>query len=251
MKPQLSLLLPSKGETGALWDTMQKLHELLTREAIAHEFVVVNDVRVPDQGGTGSKMKEFAAQGMEIQYIERLPPAAGYGSAVKEGLEKFSAPAVMMLMADGSEVPAEVVHFYRKFAEGYDCVFGDRFRSGGGLVGYERRKLVWNRLANWFLCAIFLFPYRDFTNAAKLYSRKAIDGMQPIFSDHFNITIELPLKAFIRGYKIAIIPNTWRADAPKESNLRLSAMGKKYLYTAMVLFRERWFMAYDKLGGKK
>lgn len=178
---------------------------------------------------------------MRIQYFERLPPAGGFGSAVKLGLEKFSAPAVMILMADGSEDPLDVIRFYRKFQEGFDCVFGDRFSAGGKIEGYSGTKLIWNRLANWFLSAVFFLPYRDFTNASKLYSRKAIDGFQPIFSEHFNITVELPLKAFIRGYKVAVLSNSWRADAPRESNLRLSAMAKRYLHTAFLLFRERWF----------
>lgn len=244
--PQFSLLLPSKSETKALWDTMTRLHQTLSQAGITHEFVVVNDVKVPDEGGTGTKMREFQQQGMDIQYIERLPPAAGFGAAVKVGLAAFRAPAVMILMSDGSEVPEDVVRFFRKFEEGYDCVFGDRFREGGGLIGYERTKLIWNRLANLFLRTIFLYRYRDFTNAAKLYSRTAIDGIQPIFSNHFNITIELPLKAFIRDFRVAVIPNTWKAEEPKVSQLRLRVMAKMYLYTALTLLQERWFMRYHQ-----
>ncbi|MGE3261190.1 MAG: glycosyltransferase family 2 protein [Bacteriovoracia bacterium] len=240
MKPELSLFLPSKGETRELWQTIRRLHDLLGQEKITHEFVVVNDVKVPDEGGTASMLRQFAGEGMQIQYIERLPPEGGFGSAVKLGLEKFSAPAVMILMSDGSEDPQDVVRFFRKFQEGYDCVFGNRFTAGGKIEGYSGTKLIWNRLANYFLSLVFFLPYRDFTNASKLYSRRAIDGFGPIFSEHFNITIELPLKAFLRGYKVAVLPNTWRADAPRESNLRLSAMGRRYLHTALLLLRERW-----------
>jgi dolichol-phosphate mannosyltransferase len=116
--------------------------------------------------------------------------------------------------------------------------------------GYSRRKLFWNRLANWFLSLLFGLRYRDFTNASKLYSRGAIDGFQPIFSEHFNITIELPLKAFLRGYKVAIVPNVWRSAGNESSNLRLGAQGKRYLHTALVLFCERWrlpFCSREKL----
>lgn len=60
MTPNLSLFLPSKGETEDLWRTVEGIHAALTGEGISHEFVVVNDVVRADQGGTASKMAEFA-----------------------------------------------------------------------------------------------------------------------------------------------------------------------------------------------
>jgi dolichol-phosphate mannosyltransferase len=112
MSPMLSILLPSKEETDLLWATMEKLHKKLSAGEITHEFVVVNDVREAGQGGTAKKMQEFSGRGMNIQYVERLPPVTGFGSAIREGLTKFRAPAVMVLMSDGCEDPADVVRFY-------------------------------------------------------------------------------------------------------------------------------------------
>lgn len=245
MNPMLSLLIPSKGETEGLWKTVDRLHAHLEKEGITHEFVIVNDVKTADEGGTGSHLLGL---GIPLLYCERLPPLGGFGSAIRLGLEKFRAPAVMIVMADGSEDPADVVRFYRRFEQGADCVFGDRFAPGGKIEGYPPAKMRWNRAANLFLRLLFGIPYRDFTNASKLYSRKAIDGMRPIFSEHFNVTIELPIKAFLRGYNVAVLPNSWRATDLRPSHLRLGTQAKRYLQTALALLLERWFGKAGRVG---
>ena len=88
-------------------------------------------------------------------------------------------------------------------------MFGSRFVRGGTVVDYPLHKLCINRLANWFIKVLFRLRYNDTTNAFKLYRREVIEGVQPILSHHFNLTVELPLKAIVRGFSYAIIPNRW------------------------------------------
>ena len=82
-------------------------------------------------------------------------------------------------MADGSDSPDDLVAFYRKLQEGYDCVFGSRFMRGARVVDYPWPKLVMNRLANFFIRVLFWSGYNDITNAFKLYRRSVIAGLQP------------------------------------------------------------------------
>ena len=56
--------------------------------------------------------------------------------------------------------------------------------------------------------------YDDTTNAFKLYRREVIDGVSPLLSHHFNLTVELPLKAMVRGYSHVVVPNSWTNRAP-------------------------------------
>jgi hypothetical protein len=72
-------------------------------------------------------------------------------SALRCGLADFQGDVVATFMADGSDAPADLVAFYRKLQEGYDCVFGSRFSRGGRVVDYPRLKLVLNRLGNRFI----------------------------------------------------------------------------------------------------
>ena len=247
---QLSILIPARKEGEALFRTVTRLHSALSGAGIRHEFVLVNDADAPGDAASQGRVKELEGQGLVIQYVERLPPNHGFGTAVEAGLRAFRGEAVVTIMADGSENPQDVIKFFRKFSEGFDCVFGDRFGRGGALVGYSRKKYFFNRFANIFLAMLFRIRYRDFTNGFKLYSRRAIDGFAPIFSRHFNITIELPIKAFVRGYSVAILPNSWTAVGERDSYLRIGKMGRRYLFTALVLFLESR-LAADDYGGKK
>ena len=69
--------------------------------------------------------------------------------------------------------------------------------------------------------SLFLLRYNDVTNAFKLYRRSAIAGIQPLLSQHFNLTVELPLKCIIRGHKYAVLPNSWKNRKQGVSKLRI------------------------------
>ena len=57
-----------------------------------------------------------------------------------------------------------------------------------------------NRIVNWGIRLLFRHGYNDTTNAFKAYRREVIENAQPFLSHHFNLTVELPLKAVVRGY---------------------------------------------------
>ena len=72
--------------------------------------------------------------------------------------------------------------------------------AGGGVIDYPKIKLVLNRLANLFIRTLFRISLNDTTNAFKAYRKQVIDGCRPFISPHFNLTVEIPLKAIVRGY---------------------------------------------------
>lgn len=86
------------------------------------------------------------------------------------------------MMADESDDARDVVRYWRKLEEGWDCVFGSRFMKGGGVIDYPRVKLFLNRLANWFVKVLFRIRLNDTTNAFKAYRREVIEGCLPILA---------------------------------------------------------------------
>ena len=100
-------------------------------------------------------------------------------------------------------------------------------------------KLVINRIANWFIQLIFRMPYNDTTNAFKIYRREVIEGIQPILSQHFNLTVELPLKAIVRGYSYSVIPMRWYNRTTGVSKLKLKEMGSRYLFIVLYIWLEK------------
>src|SRR5690606_7500105 len=136
----------------------------------------------------------------ELKIVHNAAPN-GFGFAVQAGLNQFTGDAVAIFMADASDSPVDLVKFFREMEEsGKDCVFGSRFVSEGKTVDYPVLKLLLNRVANLFIQVVFGLRYNDVTNAFKLYRRQVIDGTRPFLSHHFNLTVELPLKAIVRGY---------------------------------------------------
>ena len=122
-------------------------------------------------------------------------------------------------MADGSDDPRDVVLYYRVLEAGYDCAFGSRFMPGAVVRDYPRLKLIVNRIVNHGIRLLFRHGYNDTTNAFKAYRREVIEHVQPLLSHHFNLTVELPLKAVTRGFSYAIVPTSWTNRAAGESKL--------------------------------
>ena len=167
------------------------------------------------------------------------PRAGGFGHAVIAGLEVFSGDAVAIVMADASDDPQDLVTYYRTLAQGYDCVFGSRFVPGAKVLDYPWHKLLLNRLANGFIRLLFGLRLNDTTNAFKCYRRDVIAGCSPLLSKHFNLTVELPLKAIVRGYSYAVVPIHWYNRTTGVSKLKIKEMGSRYLFIVLYVWLEK------------
>jgi dolichol-phosphate mannosyltransferase len=141
-------------------------------------------------------------------------------------------------MGDGSDDPGDLLRYFDLIDEGYDCAFGSRFVRGGQVRGYPRVKLLVNRAVNRFIRWLFRHGYDDTTNAFKAYRREVIESAQPLLSKHFNLTVELPLKAVVRGFSYGIVPISWTNRTAGESKLGLREMGSRYLYIVLLVFLE-------------
>jgi dolichol-phosphate mannosyltransferase len=145
---------------------------------------------------------------------------------------------VAVVMADGSDSPSDLVTYVRLLEEGYDCAFGSRFVRGAKVHAYPRLKLVLNRLSNLVIRILFRHGYNDTTNAFKAYRREVIETVQPLLSNHFNLTVELPLKAIVRGHSYAVCPISWTNRREGVSKLSLQEMGSRYLFIVLYVWLE-------------
>ncbi len=98
---------------------------------------------------------------------------------------------------------------------------------------------------NNFIRLAFGFRYNDVTNAFKLYRRHVILGVKPFLSPHFNLTVEIPLKAIVRGYSYCVAPNDWINRATGESKLKIKEMGSRYLFIILYCLIEKWLSRGD------
>jgi dolichol-phosphate mannosyltransferase len=169
----------------------------------------------------------------------------GFGYAVRKGLDNFSGDCVAVMMADLSDSPEDLIAYYKKLLEGYDCVFGSRWSKGGKVYDYPRHKLFLNRAVNNMVRLLFGIRYNDCTNAFKMYRKETIQGIQPLLSPHFNLTLEMPLKAIVRGYTYAVLPNSWTNRKFGVSKLKIREMGSRYFFILLYCLIEKFFARGD------
>ena len=231
---KLSVVIPAHNEEGSIAETIRAFTRVLDREEVQHEFVIVDDASTD---GTATAVAELAEVDERVRYL-RSPYRNGFGFAVRAGLEVFTGDAVAIVMADLSDDPEDLVAYHRLLEAGYDCAFGSRFMVGSRVDNYPRVKLVVNRLVNTGIRALFGHSYDDTTNAFKAYRREVIESVQPLLSHHFNLTVEIPLKAVVRGHSYAIVPIRWRNRKTGESELKLQEMGSRYLFIILLVFLE-------------
>lgn len=225
---RFSIIMPAYNEEGVIEDTVTALCTALDAEAIGYELIIVNDA---SGDRTGEICAALAARHPAIRPIDN-PGPNGYGYAIRKGLEIWTGDAMVVVTSDGADAPADVIAYFRKIEEGYDCAFGARFGAGSTVTGYPPVKRVINRVANRFLGWITgSGGYRDFTNGFKCYRREVIEEMAPLVSGQFNITIEMSLKAVLAGHRYAVVPNDWRQRDAGQSSFRVMRLFKPYAAT--------------------
>jgi dolichol-phosphate mannosyltransferase len=237
----LSVIIPARDEEGCIVSTVEHLHVELRLRNVPHEIVVVDD---GSSDGTWKALEE-ARERIPTLVPVHNPGLKGFGRAIVCGLDQSKGDAVVVMMADESDDCRDVVTYWKTLNEGYDCVFGSRFVKGGGTIDYPYLKLKVNRLANFFLRVLFRIHLNDTTNAFKAYRRTVIDGCRPFLSPHFNLTIEIPLKAIVRGYSWKVVPITWRNRRSGVAKLKIKEMGSRYLFICLYVWLEKYFSRGD------
>lgn len=237
----LSIVIPARNEEGCIASTIKHLHLELELQQVPHEIVVVDD-HSTDQTRALVEALEKENPHVRLAANEGEP---GFGRAITWGLNAMRGDAAVIMMADESDDCRDVVRYWQKLNEGWDCVFGSRFMKGGGVIDYPGVKLWVNRLANRFLRMLFRIKLNDTTNAFKAYRRTVIEGCRPLIAPHFNLTVELPLKAIVRGYAWTVIPITWRNRRTGEAKLKIREMGSRYLFICLYIWLEKYFSRGD------
>ncbi len=237
----IAVVIPARNEAGNIGRTLDRVRDRLRREGLPHQIIVVDD---GSTDGTVDEVRSRAADDPAVRLVRNEAPH-GFGYAVRKGLDSFDADAVAIMMADGSDDPDDLVRYYYVLRDKAECAFGSRFTRGSRVEHYPRFKLLINRAANLFIRTLFGLRYNDVTNAFKGYRANVIAGCRPLVSPHFNLTVELPLKAVVRGYSYEVVPISWRQRDLGASSLHLREMGSRYLFIVLYIWLEKMLTKGD------
>jgi len=248
-KPLLSVCIPARNEEQNIGRSIDTVHAELAAAGVPHEFVIAND---NSSDGTERVVREKMEQGVPVRLINRRPPG-GFGRAIRSCLDHFRGEIVVVVMADLSDDPKDIVRYYEKINEGYDAVFGSRFLKGSVVKDYPRLKLIANRLGNKLIQLLFWTRHNDMTNAFKAYRADAIRSLMPLYASHFNLTIEISLGLLIRGFRVASLPINWYGRTHGLAKFNIRTLGRRYFATIMKAWAERRFLHDDLMAehGKK
>jgi len=240
---KLSVIIPARNEAVNLQECISEICNELTHHSIDFEILVIDDGSTDN---TGDAIKVINQSVGSVECI-RNEGENGFGRAVRLGLENFTGDAVAIMMADLSDSPKDLITYWRSIQDGNDCVFGSRFIRGGKVCNYPFVKLIANRVVNTMIRFGFNIQCNDITNAFKMYRREVIEGCRPFISPHFNLTVEIPLKAIVRGYSWKVVPISWKNRTKGVAKLKLREMGSRYFFIVAYVWLEKYFSLGDYL----
>jgi len=234
----LSIVIPTFEEELSVKDTLVEIYEFLDKTNINFEILVVDD---NSNDNTQQVVKQLTSIYGKIVFLLN-DKQKGFGNSILKGITESRGTHVAIMMADKSDSVQDLLSYYMLMESDsdLDCVFGSRWMVNGP-EEYPILKRLINRLGNKVISFLFSTNYNDFTNSFKLYKRKSIEEVSPILSNHFSITLELPLKMIVRGFKYKVVPNTWKNREHGVSKLQILNIIKTYSLVIIYCLIDKYF----------
>ena len=218
---KISIVIPAHNEEDNIANVIDRIEEMLDLD---HELVVVNDHSVD---ATAQIVAELSRQYNNIKLVEnKLEP--GFANALRTGFGNVNAEVVIPIMGDLCDDLTTIKKMFEKMNEGYDIVCGSRYMKGGLRNGGSKFKAFLSCLGGKSIHYLLGVPTYDIPNAFKMYKKKVIDSID-IKSKGFEISMEIPLKAYFMGFKIAEVPTAWQERTKGKSSFKIFKLLPSYL----------------------
>ena len=229
----LSIIVPVRNES----ENLKDVFDYYTKNVkdFKYEVLIVNDFSKDD---TLNVARELEQKYKNFKILDNKKK--GLGGAINLGIEKAEGDYIAIMMADQSDDINDLKKYFQMISsENLDAVLGSRFLNNSKVENYPIRKLILNRIFNLIVSFIFWNKYNDYTNAFKIYKKKALVEILPLISESFNIFLEIPLKIISRNYKYKIIAINWMGREKGKSKFKINELRSKYLFTLIYCFIEK------------
>ena len=228
---KLTVVIPVHNEEENILDVILKIE---TDLRLPFELIVVNDHSVDS---TASIVADLAKKYNNISLIENKLDA-GFANAMKTGLHSAKGEAIVPVMGDLCDDLRVIPVMFDKISDGFDVVCGSRYIKGGARIGGSKLKGFLSAFAGRSLYYLLGIPTHDIANAFKMYSKKVIDSID-IEAKGFEISMELPLKAYYAGFKITEVPTVWHERKKGKSSFRMFNLVPNYLKLYLWAIKKR------------
>lgn len=231
---ELTILIPCLNEAETLATCVRKAVLYLVRSDI------VGEVLVSDNGSTDGSVEIARVSGARVVHA----PIAGYGGALRCGIDAARGRYVIMGDADDSYDLGNLSHFVETLRTGAELVMGNRFKGG---IGPGAMPFLHRYLGNPVLSAVgrlfFRTPIGDFHCGLRGFDRAAIRGLD-LRSTGMEFASEMVVAASLRGLRIAEVPTPLVKDGrSRPPHLRTWRDGWRHL-RFLILHSPRWAFGY-------
>jgi len=195
------------------------LVKYFTEADIDFEIIVIDD-------GSPDGTLDVAKQLEKIYGSERivLRPRAkklGLGTAYVHGIKHATGNFIVIMDADLSHHPKFIPEFIKKQKEGnFDVVSGTRYAGDGGVNGWDLKRKIISRGAN-FVTQVLLRPgASDLTGSFRLYKKEVLDKLvSATVSKGYVFQMEMIVRARQFGFSIGEVPISFVDRVYGESKL--------------------------------
>lgn len=217
---KLSIIIPAHNEQDNITEVINRVEGSLD---IPHELIIVND---HSQDGTAEIVERLSERYPNIRLVDNIN-TKGFANALKTGFASAKTDIMVPVMADLCDDLNTIREMFRKINENYDIVCGCRYIKGGARLGGSKIKGFFSCFVGKTLKFLLGLPTHDIANAFKVYRKKVIDSVN-IESTGFEVSMEIPLKAYFSGFKITEVPTVWRERTKGKSNFRMLKLLPNY-----------------------
>lgn len=176
---------------------------------LRYEVIIIDDAS-PD--GTQDVARQLQRiYGEDRVVLKPRPGKLGLGTAYVHGLKFARGEFVIIMDSDMSHHPKFIPQFIETLARtGADIVTGTRYSGDGGVYGWDFKRKLISRGAN-YLTSVLLRPgVSDLTGSFRLYKRDVLEKLvEKNRSKGYAFQMEMMILARTMGYKIAEVPITF------------------------------------------
>ncbi|KAF8786703.1 dolichol-phosphate mannosyltransferase subunit 1-like [Argiope bruennichi] len=206
MTEKYSILLPTYNEKENLPIIVWMIIKYMTLGNYDFEIIIIDDGS-PD--GTLEAAKQLEKiYGSDKIVLRPREKKLGLGTAYIHGIKHATGNFVIIMDADLSHHPKYILDFIKKQKEGdYDLVSGTRYLGNGGVNGWDFKRKLISRGAN-YLTQVLLRPgASDLTGSFRLYKKDVLQKLvESCVSKGYVFQMEMIVRSRKLGYKIGEVP---------------------------------------------
>ena len=172
-----SVILPTYNERENLPIIVYLIMEMAEQNGLDMEIVIVEDNSPDGTYEVALQLQKVFKD--KIQVLKRAGKL-GLGSAYVDGLKLCTGNFVIIMDADFSHHPKFIPQFIQKQLEtDCDIVTGTRYVTGAGVHGWDLRRKLTSRVANFLAKTMLGSNTTDLTGSFRLYKKQVIHKIMP------------------------------------------------------------------------